>query len=294
MKNSLTRDAIFLLKLIRWYLRQSSETRESIRENWTSAGLVQLLPSTLAGFIRGRAWSSSSEKAQPPRSNLLASPAQNPLEEFFWNQKEGPGIWKWTHYFEVYHRHFARFVGRPVKVIEIGVYSGGSLQMWKEYFGPQCTVYGIDIQDECKVYESDNIKILIGDQADRGFWKTVREQVSGFDIVIDDGGHNYEQQLVTLEETLPYLSPGGVYLCEDLFGTHNRFASYVHGLAHQINSFDNKSDDFCRSRRSSFQRDVHSIHLYPYLAVIEKSDSDSDVLIAPRQGTQWQPFLQLP
>jgi hypothetical protein len=51
------------------------------------------------------------------------------------------------------------------------------------------------------------------------------------DIVIDDGGHKYEQQVVNLEELLPHLRPNGVYLCEDVFSAFNLFASYVGGLA---------------------------------------------------------------
>ena len=44
-------------------------------------------------------------------------------------------VWKWKHYCDVYHRHFSKFVGREVHVLEVGIYSGGSLQMWREYFG---------------------------------------------------------------------------------------------------------------------------------------------------------------
>lgn len=57
------------------------------------------------------------------------SSSTNPLWEYFQAHKEGRGIFKWEHYFEIYHRHFARFVGRKVNVLEIGVYSGGSLEM---------------------------------------------------------------------------------------------------------------------------------------------------------------------
>ncbi len=55
-----------------------------------------------------------------------SEPVPNPLRDYFEANREGPGIWRWQHYFDIYHRHFARFVGREVNVLEIGVYSGGS------------------------------------------------------------------------------------------------------------------------------------------------------------------------
>jgi hypothetical protein len=131
----------------------------------------------------------------------------NPLEQFFDSHTEGQGIWKWRHYFEIYHRHFSRFVGKEVHVLEIGVYSGGSLAMWKHYCGPQSKIYGVDIEAACKAYEDAQVKILIGDQADPSFWKKVIREVPQLDIVIDDGGHQAHQQIATMEALLPHLSP---------------------------------------------------------------------------------------
>lgn len=206
----------------------------------------------------------------------------NPLLQFFNSHNEGPGIWKWMHYFDIYHRHFSKFVGQDVHIMEIGIYSGGSLQMWKEYFGKNCQVYGIDIEKACRVYESDGIKILIGDQSDRAFWKTVKESVPRVDILIDDGGHHPEHQIISLEEMLPHLSPGGVYLCEDIHGAPNYFASYVSGLAAYINS----------GRLSSFSSNIDSLHLYPFVVVLEKCDQTRAVLKTEKRGTQWQPFFK--
>ena len=87
--------------------------------------------------------------------------------------------------------------------------------MWRDFFGDRCQIYGVDIEPACRQYENTHTRVFIGDQADREFWHQLRRDVPRLDIVIDDGGHRAEQQVVTLEETLPYLSPGGVYLCED-------------------------------------------------------------------------------
>src|SRR4029077_12460269 len=109
----------------------------------------------------------------------------------------------------------------------------------KEYFGSGCRVYGVDIDEECMAYEDTGTKVFIGDQADRSFWATVRQTVPKIDILIDDGGHHPEQQRITLEEMLPHLRPGGVYLCEDIHvfhGVPNHFASYLQGLASSLHS----------------------------------------------------------
>src|SRR5690242_2489204 len=94
----------------------------------------------------------------------------NPLRAFFNARTEGHGIWKWDHYFDAYHRHFARFRGTEVHILEIGIYSGGSLEMWRNYFGPRCHVYGVDVEEACRRYEDAQTTVFIGDQADRAFW----------------------------------------------------------------------------------------------------------------------------
>jgi hypothetical protein len=220
----------------------------------------------------------------------------NALREFFDSRKQGPGIWKWNHYFDIYDRHFRRFRGQEVHILEIGVYSGGSLEMWRDYFGPKALIYGVDIEPDCRTYESDSVKIFIGDQADRLFWREFRRKVPTLDIVIDDGGHQPEQQIVSLEELLPFLRPGGVYLCEDVHGAFNQFASYVHGLGHKLNDFlsaagfpdDNDRRIVCGC--TPFQSSVKSIHLYPFVTVLERNAAEVTELRAPKHGTQWQPF----
>lgn len=218
----------------------------------------------------------------------------NPLWDYFQNHKEGNGIWKWEHYFEIYHRHFAKFIGRKVNVLEIGIYSGGSLEMWRSYFGEKSHIYGVDIQDPCKEYNSDHVSIFIGDQADRSFWRNFRKSVEGIDILIDDGGHTPEQQRITLEEMLPFIRPGGVYLCEDVHEyphMFNEFATFAATLVYELNALSLIPCRDLTSNVSRFQSSVHSIHFYPYAVVIEKHCTPQTKLSCPRHGTVWQPFL---
>jgi hypothetical protein len=111
--------------------------------------------------------------------------------------------------------------------------------LWLDYLGPAATVHGVDIEPDGKSYENDKVKVSIGDQSDRGFWKEVLNANAGFDIVIDDGSHMHRDQIVSLEEIFPKLNPGGVYICEDVHGNSNRFASYVMGIASLLNGQSN-------------------------------------------------------
>jgi len=156
--------------------------------------------------------------------------------------------------------------------------------MWREYFGESCHVYGVDIEAACMAYGDEKTKVFIGDQADRAFWAKVRKAVPTIDILIDDGGHLPEQQRITLEEMLPHICSGGVYLCEDIHGADNEFAAYVQGLANGLNSATPaempKDTAGLAFTVTGLQGTIHSIHLYPFVAVIEKRERNLDLLIA--------------
>jgi hypothetical protein len=229
--------------------------------------------------------------ATPPFAATDAE--RNPLRAFFDARTEGRGIWKWLHYFEIYHRHLQKFAGTDAHIVEIGVYSGGSLDMWHDYFGEKARVIGVDIAPECRSYEDARTKIAIGDQADRTFWAKFRHEHPDVDVVIDDGGHQPEQQLVTLEEMLPHIRPGGVYICEDVHGRGSHFAAFAHALADNLNESRRAPDaaGLPRYKATAFQSAIQSISFYPYVVVIEKSSASRAEFTAPKHGTAWQPFL---
>ncbi|MBM3968077.1 MAG: class I SAM-dependent methyltransferase [Planctomycetes bacterium] len=241
---------------------------------------AQLL-SQLGSRLRAEQYVLSYREQGAPKNETIAPPA-NPLREYFENHTEGHGIWKWQHYFELYQRHFSKFVGQSVNVLEIGIYSGGSLDMWHSYFGAGCHIYGVDIENACKSYENEHTTVFIGDQANRGFWKDFRSNTPPIDILIDDGGHTPEQQRITLEEMLPYLRCGGVYFCEDVHGESNDFAAYATTLVYELNHTGDLN---------GFQKSIHSIHFYPFCVIIEKHAVEPERFFAPKHGTRWQPFF---
>lgn len=253
--------------------------------------LLGNLPFQVRGFNYSRHWQNGNGAGNPTRVSdeiPASAPAPNPLKAFLDSHHTGRGVWKWNHYLDIYHHHFKKFIGRDVHVLEIGVYSGGSLEMWREYFGPKCHIYGVDIEEACKCYENEYTKIFIGDQAVPKTWKAFKERVPILDILIDDGGHDPEQQIVPLEEMLPHLRPGGVYLCEDVHGEHNGFSAFMQGVVNEFNG--GQSDGKGGAAPTEFQAWIQSIHIYPFVTVLEKANTPMRQFFSPKRGTEWQPF----
>jgi len=201
----------------------------------------------------------------------------NDLEKYF-TENTGWLIHKWKHYFEIYNRHFSRFRGTNVHIVEFGVSHGGSLKMWKEYFGPNCKIFGVDINPHCKTLEEDQIEIYIADQEDRKFLKSLAKNVPRIDILIDDGGHTMRQQINTFEELFTHIDKNGVYLCEDLHtsywpawgGGYRKSGSFIEYSKHfidYINAWHSKTN---RLSVTQFTESVHSLHYYDSILVIEK------------------------
>ena len=142
------------------------------------------------------------------------------LEDIFFN-KLNKRCDKWHPYLNAYQKHFSKFRGKECKLLEIGVQSGGSLEMWKQYFGDNCEIYGVDIDDNVLNLKYDfEVNISIGDQEDPAFWKEYTDKNGYFDIIIDDGGHTMKQQENTLVSLFNKLNYGGVFLIED---THTSY-----------------------------------------------------------------------
>ena len=201
----------------------------------------------------------------------------NDLEKYF-NQNKERVIDKWDHYFEIYDRHFSKYRNKDIVLLEIGTFQGGSLQMWKHYFGPKAKIYGIDINPNCKLVEEENITIMIGSQSDRNFLKKVLKDIPPIDILIDDGGHTMLQQIVSFEELFDRVKPDGVYLCEDLhtsywkeygggFKRKGSFIEYSKNLIDQLNAYHSREKSLTVN---SFTKSAISMHYYDSVLVIEK------------------------
>lgn len=201
----------------------------------------------------------------------------NDLERYF-RSNDKRLIYKWMHYFEVYERHFSKYRNREVVILEIGVFQGGSLQMWKEYFGDKARIYGLDVNPECKKLEEENIRIFTGSQSDRNFLRNLKKQIPRIDILIDDGGHTMTQQIVTFEELYDHVKDDGVYLCEDIHtsywlkfgGGYRRRGTFIEYTKHFIDRLNAYHSEQSSLQVSDFTRTTNSIHYYDSIIVLEK------------------------
>lgn len=193
----------------------------------------------------------------------------------------GPVVNKWSHCFGIYDRHFSHLRERgDVKLLEIGVGAGGSLDLWRRYFGPDARIVGIDINPDCKKFEKAGIRVYIGDQTDVVFLARVAEENGPFDIVIDDAGHHFAQQITSFRTLFRCIREDGFYCCEDLctsywseefgggVGKPGTFVEFAKELIDELNAWYWREN--VDAEPDAFARVVHGMYFYADLLVIEK------------------------
>lgn len=211
-----------------------------------------------------------------------------PMEHLFYSRK-GKSCDKWHHYLELYDRHLARFRDRPVRLLEIGVQEGGSLELWREYFGAHAVIHGLDIDPACARHATLDLHVHIGDQSDVALLQTIVSEMGGIDLVIDDGSHLNEHQIITFAALFPLLSADGLYICEDThtsywtshgggFNDPRSFLSYAKRLVDDMHSWhidEYVNDDLARKMKS--------VLFYDSMVVVERADREPPRRsIAPR------------
>ncbi|MCI8550030.1 MAG: hypothetical protein HFI68_05460 [Lachnospiraceae bacterium] len=186
----------------------------------------------------------------------------NDLEQFYFKESHRC-VNKWMHYFEAYDRFFSKYRGKDVTILEIGVFRGGSLQMWKKYFsspGHKVRIYGIDVDPGCRGLKEEGIEIYIGSQEDREFLRKVKQEIGKVDILIDDGGHTMSQQIISFEELFDLVDDDGIYLCEDLHTSYMKkyggaykgdtFIEYSKNLIDFLHAQYSETDKLARNQYS--------------------------------------------
>ena len=170
-------------------------------------------------------------------------------------------------YFDIYDSELEKYRDKNVTVVEIGVLDGGSLFLWREFFGKNARIIGIDFNPEAARWVDEGFEIYIGDQADKKFWNTFYEKVGLVDVVIDDGGHTDLQQLITLEQAIPRIRDNGLILVEDThaslmeeFGNPSRY-SFLEISKNLVNRLYSKSP-FTRIQNNQFSDYVYAIKFY--------------------------------
>ena len=203
------------------------------------------------------------------------------LHRYFLNNSSNR-LHKWLHYFDIYERHLSKFRNHSPVILEIGVFGGGSLQMWLEYFGKGSKVVGLDIDPKCKVHEQTSIEIFIGSQDDPQVIERILRKYPNIDIIIDDGSHINDHMKKSFQLLYQHINDNGVYLIEDVHtsywneygggvGKNDSFIEYAKRKIDELNAVHSRG----AIPISSFTRNTDSISFYDSVVVFEKRPQGS-------------------
>lgn len=137
---------------------------------------------------------------------------------------------KWSLYLTEYDRLLDKFRDESVRLLEIGIQNGGSLEIWSKYFSNATALIGCDINPDCSrlSYEDKRIAVIVGDANARSVHDRVLECAPQFDIIIDDGSHLSSDTIKSFALYFPYITEGGVFIAEDLHCSY--WSQYEGGL----------------------------------------------------------------
>ena len=205
--------------------------------------------------------------------------SDNPLLDYFIHNKDRI-IHKWFHFFDIYHQHFQHLIDKECVIVEIGVFQGGSLQMWKNYFGKKARIYGIDINPECKKFEEDQIEIFIGSQSDGSFLESLKKEIPKIDLLIDDGSHRSSDIIRTFQHMRDHLKDEAIYVIEDTYCSYfpdyeggylkeNSFIEFSKTLIDIVNlqAFQEQAEAL-----ESFKNHSYSIHFHDNLFILKQTN----------------------
>ncbi|MGI4978539.1 MAG: class I SAM-dependent methyltransferase [Janthinobacterium lividum] len=131
-------------------------------------------------------------------------------------------------FLRVYESFFAPMRDRALRVLEIGVWEGESLQTWAEFF-PRAQVVGADINPDTVRFAGGRVAVEVADQSDPERLAALAAAHGPFDIVVDDGSHVWAHQILTLQVLLPHVVAGGFYVVEDLDTSYGELAAQYGG-----------------------------------------------------------------
>jgi cephalosporin hydroxylase len=190
----------------------------------------------------------------------------------------------------VYHSLLSHVREAPLRLLEIGLYNGGSLRMWREYL-PNATLHGIDVDRRTLAYELEipGTKVRLVDQADARALRAFVDELGGsYDVILDDGGHTMEQQIVSFEVLFPHVVSGGIYVIEDLgtsyfveyggrpIGEDGTAVAHMKRLVdavqheHMTPGHESIHSAVSRVELAQVRRDVASMQFHPGQAIIVK------------------------
>ena len=130
------------------------------------------------------------------------------------------------HYYKDYEPYFESVREEPLNFLEIGTFKGASTRAFHEYF-PNAVIHTIDIftrtkPEDLDILKEERVKWIKGDSMDAGLGRKITSEWGDvkFDFIIDDGAHWPEANMLTLQNTMPFLKDDGTYFIEDVWPMH--------------------------------------------------------------------------
>ena len=125
---------------------------------------------------------------------------------------------KWQSCLMLYNDLFEDFRQKSVRILEVGVQNGGSLELWAKYFPNAKNIVGCDINSSCSElqFEDERVSVVVGNASSERTAHKIFEIADRFDIIIDDGSHESGDIIRVFSRYFERLTPGGIFVAEDL------------------------------------------------------------------------------
>ena len=210
---------------------------------------------------------------------------------------------KWSIYLSEYDRLFSSYRDRPVRILEIGIQNGGSLEIWSKYFPNAQALVGCDINPDCAklTFEDPRIDVIVGDANADAPEAEILTRSPSFDLIIDDGSHTSGDIVKSFARYFRHLSAGGLFVAEDLHcsywsnfegGLYYPYSSiaFFKRLADVVNhehwGIEKERNQLLQGFAKQFETDfdesdlaeIHSIEFFNSVCVVHKQSPQYNVL----------------
>ena len=210
---------------------------------------------------------------------------------------------RWSLYLDTYERVLSPLRHRELRLLEIGVQNGGSLELWSKYFPRARKLVGCDINPKCGLlrYDDPRIEVIVGDANESIAHRRIADATPELDLVIDDGSHTSGDIVRSFSLYFPLLLDGGLFIAEDLHCSY--WKDFQGGLFEQGSSmafFKALADilnhehwgrpyargemlsSFAQRWGASFAEDqlarIHSVEFVNSVCIVRKAEPERNVL----------------
>ncbi len=197
---------------------------------------------------------------------------------------------KWDNYFEIYENIFKKFINKKITFVEVGIGNGGSLFMWRNFFGSKARIIGIELNPDARKLEKHGFEIFTGDQADTKFWKSFYKKVGKIDILLDDGGHKNIQQITTLIESVKFIKNEGLIVVEDTHTSYMKKKGFKNPSKYSFINFTYQLIENMHRRNPTINKNLNFIS--KRIKQINFYDSIVAIKFAKRKNLKYSKFIE--